>query len=78
MPKKKPDLSRLVMLTMTPSEAAVLQGLLQALQGLLQALQSRAEVPQAYARIAAECIDSIDLQLRHLQWPERNKAPFPL
>lgn len=72
MPARKPDLSRLVMLTMTPTEAAILQGLLLKLQSQI------ADMPEACETVLHGTLSSLDLQLRHLKWPERNKAPYPV
>lgn len=72
MPSRKPDLSRLVMLTMTPSEAALLKELLNRLRERIE------DPPLAVSSVLLDVIDSIDLQLRHLKWPTSNKAPYPL
>lgn len=73
MPRAKPDLSRLVMLDWTPTEAAILLGLLEGLRNL------RGE---ALGREALVVIDDatgrIRLQLKQLHWPVHNPAPFPV
>lgn len=70
--KRKPDLSRLVMLTMTPSEAIVLKA-------VCVVVRDRSnDKPVEVENLIADVVDSIDLQLKYLKWPETNKAPFPL
>ena len=67
------DLSRLVMLDMSPIEAVILLGLLQGIRNL------RGEA------LGAEILSVIDdtnarirLQLKQLHWLFRNPAPFPV
>lgn len=73
MPRAKPDLSRLVLLDWTPTEAAILMGLLEGLRNL------RGE---AFGHEALIVIDDtnagIRLQLKTLHWPIHNPAPFPV
>lgn len=73
MPRQKPDLSRLVMLDWTPTEAAILMGLLEGLRNLRgEALgaDSLSVIDDTSARIR--------LQLKQLHWPVHNPAPFPV
>lgn len=69
----KPDLSRLVSLDWTPSEAMILEGLLLGLR------QLRGE---ALGREALTVIDDtvsrIQLQLKRLHWPVHKASPFPV
>jgi hypothetical protein len=72
MPRSKPDLSRLVMLNYTPSEAILLAA-------LLETVRQRAHgLPREAAVVADSTLKRIDLQLKHLKWPDRNKAPYPV
>lgn len=73
MARAKPDLSRLVTLDWTPTEAVIILGLLKGLQSL------RGEA------LGAEILSVIDgtserilLQLKQLHWPVRNPAPYPV
>ena len=73
MPRQKPDLSRLVLLDYTPTEAAMLMGLLEGLRNLRgEALgtDSLSVIDDTNARIR--------LQLKQLHWPVHNPAPFPV
>lgn len=72
MPGRKRDLSRLVMLTMTPSEAVVLKA-------VCVVVRDRSnDKPPEVESVIRDVVDSIDLQLRYLKWPEPNQAPFPV
>lgn len=74
MPAKKHDLSALVSLTLSPSEAAIVAG-------ALAVLCQRPENLTPSAKSVLEgTLGRIDLQLRHLQWPEqlRRQPPFPV
>lgn len=72
MPAKR-DLSRLVMLSLTPTEAVIVAGAL----GIVR--DRAAELPTATRQVIEGSIARIDLQLRHLKWPEQlKKAPFPV
>ena len=72
--KRKPDLSRLVSLDLSPTEAAILVGLLEGLKGLRG------------NEFGVPVLDFVDgtnahlrLQLKQLSWPEgRGRAPFPV
>ena len=73
MAARKPDLSRLVMLDLSPSEAVILVGLLEG----VRKLRGNA--------LGVEMLDIIDgtcarvrLQLKQLRWPVHNPAPFPV
>lgn len=71
--RTRPDLSRLVMLDWTPTEAAILMGLLEGLRNLRgEALgaDSLSVIDDTNARIR--------LQLKQLHWPAHNPAPFPV
>ena len=71
---RKPDLSRLVSLDLSPSEAAVLVGLL---EGLL-VLRGKVLGAQELALVNG-AVGHLRLQLHQLAWPEeRNRAPFPV
>lgn len=70
--RKKPDLSRLVMLTMTPSEAIVLKA-------VCVVVRDRSnDKPPEVESLLRDVVDSIDLQLKYLKWPTANKAPYPV
>lgn len=74
MPGKKADLSRLVMLTYTPTEAALLQGALEVMRNRMIAAS-----PAEVLDVLDHSIHRINLQLRQLKWPpQHNKAPFPV
>lgn len=71
--RTRPDLSRFVMLDLSPSEAVIILGLLKGLQSL------RGEA------LGAEILSVIDgtserilLQLKQLHSPVHNPAPFPV
>jgi len=71
---RKPDLSRLVSLDLSPSEAAVLVGLL---EGLL-VLRGKVLGAQELALVNG-AVGHLRLQLHQLAWPEgQNRAPFPV
>lgn len=73
MPGRKADLSRLVMLSLTPPEAVIVAGALGIVRDRAQ------EIPSATKAVLEGSIARIDLQLRHLKWPEQlRKAPFPV
>lgn len=72
MPRAKPDLSRMVMLTMTPSQAVILKAILTVIR------DRGVDTPDEIEAVLEDSIDAISLQLKYLKWPERNKAPFPV
>jgi len=68
------DFSRMVSLDLSPSEAAVLVGLL---EGLL-VLRGKVLGAQELALVNG-AVGHLRLQLHQLAWPEeRNRAPFPV
>lgn len=73
---KKPDLSRLVVLQLTPTEAALLRGLFESVGPRIE------PSPEGLALVAviAEQSARIELQLRALLWPldAGKRAPYPL
>lgn len=71
--RTRPDLSRLVMLDLSPSEAVILVGLL---EGVLK-LRGNALGPEAIGVIDGICA-RVRLQLKQLHWPVYNPAPFPV
>lgn len=73
MPGKKADLSKLVMLSLTPTEAVIVAG------AILAVRQRAVELPPLTRQVLDGTAARIDLQLRHLKWPEQlRKAPFPV
>lgn len=73
MPGKKADLSKLVMLSLTPTEAVIVAGALTIVRDRAQ------EIPPMTRQVLDGTCARIDLQLRHLKWPEQlRKAPFPV
>lgn len=70
---RKPDYSRMVMLTLTPSQSVVLKA-------ILEVVRDRATTtPLEVEHLIADAVDSIDLQLKAIAWPEdRLKAPYPV
>ena len=72
--KRGQDFSRMVSLDLSPSEAAVLVGLL---EGLL-VLRGKVLGAQELALVNG-AVGHLRLQLHQLAWPEeRNRAPFPV
>ena len=72
--KRGQDFSRMVSLDLSPSEAAVLVGLL---EGLLL-LRGKVLGAQELALVNG-AVGHLRLQLHQLAWPEeRNRAPFPV
>lgn len=74
MKRDKPDLSRLVTLDYSPTEAAMLVGIL---EGVMRARGPELGIP------ITELIDGtvmhIRTQLRQLHWPQGHKAaPYPV
>lgn len=70
---KKPDYSRMVMLTLTPSESVILKALLVTIG------QRAVDPPLEVEHLIADAVDSIDLQLKAIAWPEdRQKVPYPI
>jgi len=68
------DFSRMVSLDLSPSEAAVLVGLLEGLLVLRGAVLGAQELA-----LANGAVGHLRLQLHQLAWPEeRNRAPFPV
>ena len=72
--KKKPDLSRLVTLDYSPTEAIILVGLLEGI---------KRDKGHLFGDPLVDLIDGtcthIRLQLKQLRWPqERNRAPYPV
>ena len=71
---KRQDFSRMVALDLSPSEAALLVGLL---EGLL-VLRGKVLGAQELALVNG-AVGHLRLQLHQLAWPEeRNRAPFPV
>ena len=80
-PRKKPDLSRLVMLDLSPTEAANLAGMLAYISKKVRADKGPADL----LALLEGTIARINLQLDQLHWPkacvppgERRKAPYPV
>jgi hypothetical protein len=71
MPAKR-DLSRLVMLNLTPSEAVIVAGALEAIRIMAPEADCHGILSDAIARI------SLQMQLWALPADESKKAPFPL
>lgn len=71
--RTRPDLSRLVMLDLSPSEAVILIGLLEGV-GLLRGQALGVESLDVIQGVCAR----IRLQLKQLHWPVHNPAPFPV
>lgn len=70
---KKPDYSRMVVLTLTPSQSVVLKAILEVIG------QRASDPPLEVSHLIADVNDSIDLQLKAIAWPEdRRKAPYPV
>lgn len=72
--KTKPDLSRMVVLTLSPSEAAILTG-------ALQAMLKRLEEPPEVREVIVGTVDHLGRQLKVLQWPAppaNKRAPYPI
>lgn len=70
---RKPDYSRMVMLTLTPSQSVVLKAL------LMTVGQRAVDPPLEITHLIADAVDSIDLQLKAIAWPEdRLKPPYPV
>ena len=72
--RAKPDLSRLVMLTLSPTEAAVMAGVLTVFIRKSEGLHS------AELELLEGTIDRIARQLKALHWPldKAKQAPYPL
>lgn len=72
MPRKI-DYSRMVMLTLTPSQSVILKA-------ILEVVWERSQIrPVEVENLIADVNDSIDLQLKAIAWPEdRRKAPYPV
>lgn len=72
--KAKADLSRLVMVTWSPSEAAVLVGVLEVFRRSAEGLEA------AERRVVEHTMQRIMLQLKTLHWPldQAKRAPYPL
>ena len=71
---KRQDFSRMVSLDLSPSEAAVLVGLLEGLLVLRGAVLGAQELA-----LVNGAVGHLRLQLHQLAWPEeRNRAPFPV
>lgn len=74
MKRDKPDLSRLVTLDLSPTEAAMLERLL---VGILREREADWGIP--LVELLDGTIRHIRLQLRQLHWPEGHKAaPYPV
>lgn len=70
---RKPDYSRMVMLTLTPSQSVVLKALLATIG------QRAIDPPLEVEHLICDVNDSIDLQLKAIAWPEdRRKTPYPV
>jgi hypothetical protein len=73
--RKKPDLSRLVMLNLTPSEAANLAGVLAYIGKKVRVDKGPADLLALLEGVTAR----INLQLDQLHLPaERRRAPYPV
>lgn len=72
--KAKADLSKLVMMTWSPTEAAVIAGVLTVFIRKSEGLHS------AELELLEGTIDRIARQLKALHWPldQPNRAPYPL
>lgn len=72
--RAKPDLSKLVMLTLSPTEAAVMAGVLTVFIRKSEGLHS------AELELLEGTIDRIARQLKALRWPldGATKAPYPV
>lgn len=71
--QQKPDLSRLVMLDLSPIEAVVIVGLLEG----VRKLRGDALGVEMLGVIDGTCA-RVRLQLKQLHWPVHNPAPFPV
>ena len=72
---RKPDFSRMVSLTLAPTEAANLQAMLMA---MLSIDCERPCLDDELRDTAEGSIHLLHLQLDHRKWPARNRAPFPV
>ena len=74
---KKPDLSRLVGMTFSPTEAAVLIGVLEA---FLKKSDGGKGLHSAELTLIQGTIERLGFQLRNLNWPlhKENQAPYPV
>lgn len=72
--KARPDLSKLVMMTWSPTEAAVIAGVLTVFIRKSDGLHS------AELQLLDGTIDRITRQLKTLHWPldQAKRAPYPL
>lgn len=70
---RKPDLSRLVSLDLSPSEAVQLAALLTEVMRFLGPRTTPAE-----RELLAGVRGHIETQLNLLQWPAQTRAPFPV
>ena len=72
--KRGQDFSRMVSLDLSPSEAAMLVGLLEGLLVVRGAVLGAQELA-----LVNGAVGHLRLQLHQLAWPEeRNRAPFPV
>jgi hypothetical protein len=72
--KAKPDFSRMVVLTLSPSEAAVLTG-------VLAVVLKRLEEPPEINEVISGTLQHLSHQLKVLRWPAppaEKRAPYPL
>jgi len=72
--RRKPDFSRMVSVTWSPSEAAVLAG-------VLIAFRQRSEgLDPSEGRLIDHTVKRIMLQLQTLRWPvtQAKRAPYPV
>ena len=74
--KRRADYSRLVSLDLSPSEAVVIGGLFVAVLDKLDDLQ----LPEGplYRQVIEGALQHIRSELALLNWPTRNKAPYPV
>lgn len=74
--RDKPDLSRLVTLDLSPTEAAILVGIL---EGVKRARGEQLGIP--LVDLIDGTVQHIRLQLRQLHWPQGHKnkiMPYPI
>lgn len=72
--KAKPDLSRMVVLTLSPSEAAILVG-------ALMVMVKRLEDPPEVQSVISGTLQHLAHQLKVLHWPAPpadKRAPYPI
>lgn len=74
MKRDKPDLSRLVSIDLSPTEAAMLMGLLEGVK------RTRGDdLGDPFLVLIDGTCAHMRLQLKHLNWPQgHNRAPYPV